>query len=38
MITKYQWLLKFIQPASGRLDNFYIMIYIILCMMITKDQ
>ena len=27
MITKYQWLLKFIQPISGGLDKFYIIIY-----------
>ena len=38
MITKYQWLLKFIQPVSSGLDKFYIIIYIFLYMMITKDQ
>ena len=38
MITKYQWLLKFIQPAWGGLDKFYILIYRFLCMMITKNQ
>ena len=38
MITKYQWLLKFIHPASGGLDKFYIIIHTFLCMMITKDQ
>ena len=26
MITKYQWLLKFIQPALGELDNYYLYI------------
>ena len=38
IITKYQWLLKFIQPTSGKLDKFYIIIYTFLCMMITRDQ
>ena len=33
----YDWtqqFLKFIQPALGKLDNFYIIIYTLLCMMI----
>ena len=38
MITKCQWLLKFILPASGRLDKFYIIVYIFLYIMIIKDQ
>ena len=38
MITKYQWLLKFIQPALGGLDKFYIIIYTFLYMIITKNQ
>ena len=37
MITKYQWLLRFIQPALGGLDKFYIIIYTFLYMMITKN-
>ena len=37
IITKDQWLLKFIQPALGGLDKFYIIIYTFLYMMITKD-
>ena len=34
--TNYKWFFKIIQPAWGRLDNFLIIIYTFLCMMITK--
>lgn len=36
MITKYQWFWKIIQPLTGGLDKFYIIIYIFLYIMITK--
>ena len=38
MITKYQWLLKFIQLASGGLDKFYIIIYKFWYTIINKNQ
>ena len=38
MITKYQWLLKFIHPALSGLNKFYIIIFTCLCIMITKNQ
>ena len=34
--TNYEWFLKIIQPAWGGLDNFHIIIYTFLYMMITK--
>ena len=34
--TNYEWFLKIIQPAWGGLDNFYIIIYTFLCIMIIK--
>ena len=36
IITKEQWFLKIIQPSSGGLDKFYIIIYTFWYMMITK--
>ena len=38
MITKYLSLLKFVQPTLGKVNKFYIIIYIFLYMIITKNQ
>ena len=38
IITKYQWLLKIIQPSSNGLNKFYIIIHTFLYLIITKNK